>query len=351
MTAALPPFRVAHAAADHWGTAAKGCLEGLGAVGDANLGILYATQGLADDLPSILTFLRETTRIVHWLGASAPGILAGDGEYRRAKALAVMTGILPEELFRLFVGQDGGLDGGFRVTHADLGGLTTPDPTAPAFFLPGDVGAFVSSPRIAGVVAADPVSGLWLSSELPLAVGITQGCTPIGAVEPVTKAEGLVIKEIGGRSALAALKAAAGDLIARDLTRARGYIHIAAMDRPGYRVHAILGVDPLRGWLTTAGPLPVGAEVTFVRRDASAAQDDLGRMTDTVKRRLGARAPRAALYFANAARGVHMFGREGAETAAIRAGLGGVPLIGCLGGAEIFGGRVHGHSGVLVALG
>ena len=81
--AASGRFHLAHAAAGHWGAAAKACLDGLGrAATDANIGFLYVAEPLADDLGSVLTFLRETTRIPHWVGAAAPGILAGQTEYR-----------------------------------------------------------------------------------------------------------------------------------------------------------------------------------------------------------------------------------------------------------------------------
>ncbi len=93
-------FTVAHAAAAHWGAAAKACLDGIAtAAADATLGILYATEAFAEDLPSVLTFLRETTRIPHWIGAAAPGICAGDSEYRDGGALAVMVGRLPAGSF------------------------------------------------------------------------------------------------------------------------------------------------------------------------------------------------------------------------------------------------------------
>ena len=69
-------FRAASAESDHWGLAAKSCLERLAPLPiGANLGFVYVTDGFVDDLSSIIVFLRETTSIAI-SGGNGAGILS-----------------------------------------------------------------------------------------------------------------------------------------------------------------------------------------------------------------------------------------------------------------------------------
>ena len=65
----------------------------------ANLGLLYATDALAGDLSSVLAFLRERTRIEHWVGNIGFGVAASGVEYHDRPALSVLTAALPEAAF------------------------------------------------------------------------------------------------------------------------------------------------------------------------------------------------------------------------------------------------------------
>ncbi|MBL6942408.1 MAG: hypothetical protein ISR53_09645, partial [Rhodospirillales bacterium] len=66
----MSAFKVVHTQADDWAHAAKVCADGLArGAGDFNLGFVYATDPLADDLPSILTYLRQKSGIEHWVGS------------------------------------------------------------------------------------------------------------------------------------------------------------------------------------------------------------------------------------------------------------------------------------------
>lgn len=363
------PFTISHAAADHWGLAAKGCLEGVAGV-DANIGLLYATEAFAHDLSSILTFLRETTRIQHWIGAVAPGVCADGVEYRSGGALAVMVGRLPEGDFHCFSGLDAG------AVHAGIGavGGRGPDlvlvhgdprnPGLPALVAAAAdsagclVGGLVSSAgaqvQVADSLVSGGLSGLVLSGVEPV-VGLTQGCSPIGPAHTVTEAWEGVLMGLDGRPALEVLKEDAGELMARDLRRVAGYLHVGMPAEDGgdggdYLVRSLVGIDPRQGWLAVADRFTAGQKVMFVRRDANAAQADMTRMLAEVRHRLGGRAVRAALYFSCAARGRHMFGADGHETAMIKEALGDAPLIGLFANGEIARGRVYGYTGVLAVL-
>ncbi len=363
-------FTVAHAGADHWGSAAKACLEGIaGGVAGANMGILYAAEALGDDLPSILTFLRETTRIPHWIGAAAPGLCAGTTEYRGGGALAVMVGHLPAGAFRCFSGLDGAA---LKQAVAWPGGkagaaLIHGDPRNPAMAamvaeladcVPNLAGGLVSAAgppaQIADSVVSGGLSGLALAPDIPVVLGVTQGCAPIGAVHMVTEAFQGVLMTLDGRPALEVLKDDAGELIARRLDRAAGYIHIALPvtggDGHDYLVRTLVGIDPRQGWLAVGERLVVGQKLMFVRRDANGARADLKRMVKGARAALAGRRPLAALYVSCVGRGVHMFGEEGREMALVQEALGDVPMIGYFANGEIAGGRLYGYTGVLAII-
>ncbi len=85
-------FKAGHGAGDDWASCVKTCADALGELPHgANLGLLYATDALADDLSSVLTFLRERTRIEHWAGNIGFGVAASGVEYHDRPALSVMV--------------------------------------------------------------------------------------------------------------------------------------------------------------------------------------------------------------------------------------------------------------------
>ncbi len=358
------PFTLAHARADHWGLAAKTCLEGLGtSATTANIGFLYASEWFSPNLSSILTFLRETTRIEHWVGGVAPGICAGLMEYRDGGALAVMIGHLPPEHFHVFAG-DAGI---WPAGHFPSLGLVHGDPRDPglldsiqdmavaAGFLAGGLLSASGPPaQLADQVVAGGLSGVLLDGAIEVLTGMTQGCAPIGPVHTVTEVWDGVVMQLDDRPALEVLKEDVGELLARDLRRIAGYIHVglpvAGTDTPDYQVRTLIGIDPTHGWLAIGDQPAVGDPLIFVRRDANSAQADLKRMLGDLKVRLGNRPIRAGFYVSCTGRGVHMFGEEGAESALLHELLGEFPLIGFFANGEISRDRLYGFTGVLVLL-
>ena len=92
-----------------WATVAKGCLDALGDLPEgANLGFLYATDALADDLGSIVTFLRERTGIPRWVGTVGLGVVASGVEYYDRPALVHNTKDPPRAVLHFSVAKQGG---------------------------------------------------------------------------------------------------------------------------------------------------------------------------------------------------------------------------------------------------
>ena len=354
-------FTVAHGTSEHWGAAAKACLDGLGLdrAKGANIGFLYATDPFANDLGSIVTFLRETTRIETWVGGIVPGMCAQSTEYRDIGALGIMVGALPKGSFKTFTTGDWKQ----KISLADHTAIIHGDPRHPLVLTLGEdmqnalthtvgglVSAFGPEHQVAGTVVEGGGSGLLLGDGLHMVIGLSQGCSPIGPVHFVTKAKNNLIIELDGLPALEVLKSEVGDLIARDLRRAAGYIHVGLIEGMDYTVRTLVGVDPALGLLAVGAETSEGERIVFVRRDANTAHADLTKMLERVKQDLNGRIPLGALYFSCLARGVHMFGAEGAEMEQIRAALDDIPLLGFFANGEIADGHLYGYTGVLAIL-
>jgi small ligand-binding sensory domain FIST len=372
--AAEARFKAAHAAGEDWALTAKACLSALdGAPEGANLGLVYATDALADDLSSILTFFRETTQVEHWVGSVGLGVSANGIEYHDQPALAILVAALPADGFRVFAPvteAPGGLSD-FKAAHGDwlarhqpIFGIAHGDPRNDnihdiltevaaecASFLVGGLTASRSSfPQVAEQVTEGGLSGVLFSPELQVAAGLSQGCSPISEPRSITKAEQNVIMEIDGRPALDVFKEDIGELLARDLRRVGGYVYvgfpIVGSDTGDYLVRNLMGIDPTTGWISVGDLVEPGQKLMFCRRDHDAALKDLRRMVQDVKRRAGP-APKAGVYFSCVARGPNLFGSDSEELAVVREELGDIPLAGFFANGEICNDRLYGYTGVL----
>lgn len=364
-------FRSAHAAGEDWARAVKACVEALGELpAGANLGFVYATDVLADDLASVLTFLRERTRIEQWLGTVGMGIAGNGVEYYDRPALSVLVGAFPENSFRMLPSLTDPGEGigdevrGWISDHTPLFGVVHGDPrneaipqivdalstTTASFLVGGLTASRGASPQIANRILEGGLSGALFSSDLSVATGLTQGCTPIGPVHEITAAEHNVVMEIDGRPALEVFKEDIGELLARDLNRVGGYIYvafpIAGTDTGDYLVRNLVSLDPARQWLAVGDLVEPGQQVMFCRRDHAAARQDLQRMLTELKGRV-ASPPRAAIYHTCIARGENLFGNESEELKMVRETWGDLPLVGFYANGEISNNRLYGYTGVL----
>ena len=374
--AGAPRFAAGHGAGPDWGACAKACLDDLGALpGGANLGFLYATDTLADDLGSLLAFLRGTTGVEHWVGSVGLGIAASGMEIYEHPAVAVLIAALPEESFRVFSPLGGGADDAglagfhdahgrwlaehtpaFGVAHADPRTQALPEVLASlgaatsAFMVGGLSASRGAYPQIAETVTEGGLSGVFFDPGIAVAAGLSQGCSPVGETHTVSKAEDDVIMEIDGRPALKVFKDDIGELLAHDLRRIGGYIFagfpITGSDTGDYLVRNLVAIDTGRGWIQVGEPVEPGRRVLFCRRDHDSALADLRRMLKDVQRRAG-EAPKAALYFSCVARGRNLFGSDSEELKLVRDALGDLPLAGFFANGEISNDRLYGYTGVL----
>lgn len=76
-------FRAAHASGENWASVASELAELLEKepLPEQALAFLYVSEPLAEDIGSILTFLRSRLSIEHWVGASGVGICGSGRAY------------------------------------------------------------------------------------------------------------------------------------------------------------------------------------------------------------------------------------------------------------------------------
>lgn len=364
-------FKAVHAVADDWAHVAQACIDQMGPLpADTNLGFIYATDVLADDMASILTYLRQRTGVQDWVGSVGVGICDGVGESFDRPALAVMVGALPAGTFQVFPTISDGVEQlaaasrqwiaraapHFGIVHGDPNNAGTPaliDALAAAtasFLVGGLTSSRAACYQVAGRITGGGLSGILFAPEVEVATGLTQGCAPIAGSHVISDCLDNVLIGLDGRRALDVFMEDAGAFLGGDLNRIAGNVHAAipieGSDTGDYLVRSLVGVDPARGWLAVGDQIEPGDRVMFVRRDPDSAAADLIAMADKLKRRLAA-PPKGGLYFSCVARGPSLFGAEGREVALIREALGPFPLVGFYGGGEISNSRLYAYTGVL----
>jgi hypothetical protein len=350
---------------------AERCLARLGPVSGATLGFVYATEPLAAGFDAAVDRLRHGTGIGTWVGTVGMGVIAGDDAVFETPALAVLTMPAPPDALRLLAPGDAELPDGLPAWSASRGGgvvaiahgdgrhralaerLDDLAGLGDCFAIGGLGSSRVKLRHCAGAVGPGPLSGVVLAPELVAAVGLTQGCTPLGpARHLISKAEGGLIERLDDRPALEALQQALLSLPAAARDRAARQLHaalpIAGRGEGAYLVRDLVGIDPANGTIAIAGEAEPGRELIFVRRDGDSAVADLRRMA--ARARAAAPSARAALYFSCIARGPHLFADEPGEIGILREAIGDIPLVGLYCDGEIFDGRLYGYTGVLALL-
>ena len=375
MDATTTAFRLAHAAGGAWSEMTEACLLQLAPLPQGlNLGFVYVTDALDSDLERITARLREKTGVESWVGTIGFGICVTGREYFDRPAMAVLVGAMPGGSFQLLptVAKPGEtLPEAVRDwvgTHHPMLGVVHGDPRnghlpaiidsvsddTESFLVGGLTASRGRQHQLAGPLTDGGISGILFAGDVPATTGLSQGCSPIGPVHEITRCRDQVVMELDGKPAFAVFRSEIGEVLARNLSRVGGYIHvalpIAGSDKADYLVRNLMGIDPQNGWIAVGERLKTGDKLMFVRRDGAAAMADLERMVADVKRRIEG-TPRAALYFSCVARGPNLFGKNSEELKAIETALGAVPLIGFFANGEICNNRLYGYTGVLTVLG
>jgi small ligand-binding sensory domain FIST len=372
------------------------------------LGLLYITDHYAALAREILDHLAaELPEVTDWSGTVGVGIASSNVEYFDEPALAVMLCAIPPQHYRVFSGV-APLPATFTphtaLVHADagtpdvaeliaeladrtsahylFGGLASSRADVVQFAIGGN-GTIKGQGHTTGVFSGG-LSGVAFSQEVELLSRVTQGCQPVAPERRVTAADGNLLLELDGESALdvllddlqvsleqpqeavAALRRtlvglteAGGDVVGRTGSFGQDVV-----------VRHILGVDPQRRGVAIASKVGEGMRLAFCKRDAQAARTDLVRICSEIREELepeevplavahalqpgdGLAAPTparriaGAVYVSCAGRGGPHFGSPSAELQIVRHALGDVPLVGFFAGGEIARSHLYGYTGVL----
>jgi len=360
----MDTFKLGHAAHADWSAALDAALGEIGETAGATLGFAYVSDAFAGALGDIVRTLKERTGVHHWVGSLGQAILATGTEYDEGPAISLLLTDFPPDRFHVFNWPDAPLppappETGLRlaVVHGDPrnGQLPElierlPEQLGHGYLVGGITSAESHYYQIADGVVEGGLSGVILD-EPDVVTGVTQGVSPLGPVRTLTEADQHMAISIDNRPALEVFKEDIGEVLARNIDRAAGYIFagfpVAGSDTGDYLVRNIIGIDPDNGLLAIGDHLRPDSPIMFCRRDGKSAIADLERMLADVKHRLGGRPPRGGLYFSCLGRGRHLFGEPGREMALIRDALGDVPLTGFYAAGEIAGQRLYGYTGVL----
>ena len=339
---------------------------------DASLALLVASRHHAPSAASVLDAVRRTAGPERVVGCVAETVVGGDREVEGAPAVAVWLASLPEpaETFHMeFLDtSEGGVFAGYRFDRPGPY-LLIGDP----FSFPADHLLKHMNERLPGtVVMGGMASGGMGPGETRLflddrvvdegAVGVrlpgvrirplvSQGCGPVGNVYTVTRAEGNVIHELGGRPPLQRLQELVETLPPEDRELLSRGLHVgraideykAELERGDFLIRGVTGVDPQSGALAVGDQIEVGETIQFHVRDSATADEDLRALLEQE-----AEPAAGALLFTCNGRGSRLFSVPDHDASLVSKKLGGLPLAGfnCAGEIGPVGGKnfLHGFT-------
>jgi small ligand-binding sensory domain FIST len=364
----MSSFAMGHASGGSAEELATACAARIGRREGHGLGFVYVTSELAGAFPAIVASLRQQTGVPSWAGTVGHGVCVTGAEHFDKPAVAAMTCPIGRDAFRPIapIVDPDAIDEAPGPAPDAVLGIVHGDPRHPAvpmlvaalarrsglYLVGGLTSADGDFPQAAADrIAEGGVSGVLLrGGGHRIAVGLTQGCSPIGPAHTVTDCDGQVIAALDGRPAFDVLRESAGAAPDADprswLANLHPALPVSGSDKADYVVRNLIGIDTSRGFIAISEAVAPGDRVLLVRRDRESAERDLERMLSDLKARTSV-PPRAGLYFSCLARGPNLFRGNAHEMAAIRRTFSDIPVVGFFGNGEIANDRVYGYTGVL----
>lgn len=349
-----------------WQTAADDILQQLGNIpAEANVAFIYATDTFAIELSRLLEELKQKTNIKNWIGSIGKGICSNSLEVYDKPAVTVMIADFPDSSFTIFSGMENtpasteGHEGlNFALIHGDpQNGMVTeyinhlPEKLGNGYLVGGITSASNHFFQVANDVTEGDISGIVFDENNPVITSLTQGCTPIGEPHVLSRCEHHIAISIDNHPALDVFKKEIGDVLARNIDRAAGYIFagfpIKGSDTGNYLVRDIIGIDIENNYLIIADDMKAGSPIIFCKRDGQTAIQDMQRMLNDIKKRLGKQQAKGAIYISCIGRGKNLFGDNSEELKMITEVLGNIPIAGFYANGEIAGNQLYGYTGVL----
>jgi small ligand-binding sensory domain FIST len=356
--------------------AAAAALTGMG--GPPDLVICFFSMEYADDAGELAARLVERTGTVNVIGCCAQGVIGDGRELEDGPGLALWAGrmagvevrtfelgVVQLDDERLAVAGWPGVDDAMRPSALLLGDpFTFPaddfvrrlDEQHPDMTVLGGMVSGAFQPGRHRLLHGEEVLesgavGVVLSGAVEVRALVSQGCRPIGQPFAVTRSEGGVVAELGGRPAMERLRELLDGLDVREQALLRlgglqvGQVideHKAEFGRGDFLIRSLDGVDPDSGAIVLADPVELGQTLQFHLRDASAAGEEL----DTLLAPVRGWNPRSVLLFSCNGRGRNFFDVPDHDAGKVRSATDAVPMAGFFAQGELgpVAGRTFLHS-------
>ena len=171
---------------------------------------------------------------------------------------------------------------------------------------------------------------------------VSQGCRPIGRHLIVTRSEGNVVHELGGRPALLQLKEIFDTLPTSEQRLVQSGLHLGRVvneyqdqfAQGDFLVRNVMGINPDDGSVAVGDFFRPGQTVQFHIRDHKTADEEMRQLLAEV-RADGTGTPRAGLLFTCNGRGSRLFPEPHHDAALIQEYLGDIPMAGFFAAGEL----------------
>jgi small ligand-binding sensory domain FIST len=349
--------------------------------GPPDLAVCFFSMDHAAAAASIAAGLSERTGTTAVIGCSAQGVIGAGRELEDGPALVLWAARLPGASVRPFALDLVELSGGYGVIgwpdleaagRADV--LLLADPYSfpadsfvrrlneeqPQVRLIGGMASGADSPErhrlLMGDQALDSGAvGVAISGPVEVRTVVSQGCRPIGAPFTVTRCDGNVVHELGGRPALERLR----ELIVRSDSAEQALLmrgvhvgrvideHRLNFERGDFLIRSLIGVEEDSGAIAISDRVELGQTLQFHVRDAAAATEDL----ELLLGRVPGWDPRGTLLFSCNGRGRRLFSEPDHDAARVAKATADAPMAGFFAQGELgpVGGRnfLHGFTASL----
>lgn len=318
-----------------------------------DLCLLFASAHFEVEVPKLAEQIAERLAPRAFIGAGTEAAICGASEYESQPAVVLWAAHLP-----------GGTPRSFHLGQADLleleapGAISdylgTPDTAVNGFILLGDPfsidpnaalrvlgSGYPGRPAIGGMASAaarpkqnalifdgmtlrEGLCGVALAGRTQIEPVVSQGARPIGEHMIVTRADGQVILELGGRRPVDVVH----EVVTRGPKRDAALVMEARLaigrvvneqqrsfGQGDFLIRNVLGFDQTNGAMVINDSVRVGQTVQLHVHDASAARHDLQRRLDAARTADAA----GALIFACNGRGVRLFENRSEDARAVAA--------------------------------
>jgi small ligand-binding sensory domain FIST len=339
--------------------------------GPADVALLFFSGEHVEAAPQLAEQACQHLPAAVVLGASAEGVLAGSRELDESPGLAVWLArwpgvqVVPMHL-RFQRTPEGGVlegwpdalagewpEGSFLLVVGDPFSfpvellLERLNEDRPAVAVVGGMASSAAEPGGNRLILQDRVVDegavvLHVRGAVQLTTLVSQGCRPIGRPLVVTRAQRNILYELGGKPALAQLRALFETLPTSEQRLVQRALHVGRVvseyqerfEQGDFLIRNVVGIDPSSGAIAVGDYFRPGQTVQFHLRDEAAADAELKQLLASAQRRLG-QPPLGGLLFTCNGRGRRMFSHPDHDAAAVRRVWPDLPLAGFFAQGEL----------------